>query len=534
MKSMKKFYLFVVTALVGVSSFWIGCSTEAEEKIVTNTVVREFDATAVDEAGLLAALATEGVNLVAFAPGGTPVDVTQTPLTIPAGKTVYLFGGLATADSGKGILVEGTVIVGDSGTLTVASGKEPIEVADGGRVEVRKGGTLSVDDPAADIVDDEEEPALKTGAVINGGTLEVTGTLTDTKAGLEALAGYVTSGRLNVSTAYSALKPSEAAAVAAAKPGLAFIVEANGDDDAGAAGLTIPANLTLTTSDTLDGAGAITVNGKALFSGNIVPTSTIAVNGSLFLTDAATLVNELTIGANGSLGLAANKAITLGDASAKISAANWEITPASGKTDGTVGAANVSNTAVGFSSSGIAGLDSTTVAADGKAPRLDTQTTDPTSAAVLTFGTSDSELKIKEPTAILGVILDVSTKGKIIVQPGKVLHLGLGAGANHIASGGIYTQSIATTAGNGIKANAFTPKSSGGNINSATTLATANIEKAAAASVSDTGHLGAGATPGTSEPAAATITGAVSTGTTIDANDTFAVDASNVITVTSK
>jgi hypothetical protein len=273
-----------------------------------------------------------------------------------------------------------------------------------------------------------------------------------------------------------------------------------------------------------------TVSGRAIVGGTMTSTGAITVTGKLLLAEDQTLTTALNISGSGQVALIEGKAITLGHASAKIAGASWDITPESGEVTGTVGASGT-GTAIGFGANGIVGLDNTSNALAGGTVNLlsDVTATDP-AAAVLTLGTADSELKIKGATSVLGVIIDVATKGKIIVAKDQVLTLGLGKGTGHKASGGIFTVVVAaSTAGGAVKANAFEPDGSTG-VATAASLAGGKVEAAATGTVG--GDLGTGA--GSPAPAAAdaTITGGNGAGTTIDAADTFAVTA-GVVAVTS-
>jgi hypothetical protein len=125
------------------------------------------------------------------------------------------------------------------------------------------------------------------------------------------------------------------------------------------------------------------------------------------------------------------------------------------------------------------------------------------------------------------VILDVATYGIISVAANQKLTLGY-AGTSGAASGGIFTAAVTTSAGGAVKANAVTPNSSTGSIGTGTILAAAKVENKAAASIGN-GDLGAGDTPGTSEPADGVITNSATV--TIDKADTFAVD-DDVVKVT--
>ncbi|MDR1786385.1 MAG: hypothetical protein LBR23_08020 [Spirochaetaceae bacterium] len=249
----------------------------------------------------------------------------------------------------------------------------------------------------------------------------------------------------------------------------------------------------------------IPANKVRTFTGVAAPSGKVTVNGGLVLNNGLTLVDELKINnAAAYVALATSKAITLGHASAKISGSTYNFTPESGKTDGTL-TAGVTSTAVAFGYNAIAGYT---------APGAALTTT----AATLTFGTSDSVLAVSGDTTVTGVILDVSSKGKISIANGKVLTLAY-AGTSGAASGGIFTKAGGITTVNAVKANAV-EDTTALSPDTAATLAEATISTSA----------GSTSAVKAATPASGTITGG-SSGTDIDKNDTFAVSAA-VITPT--
>jgi hypothetical protein len=296
----------------------------------------------------------------------------------------------------------------------------------------------------------------------------------------------------------------------------------------GAAGaLVIPAGVKVAASvagSTFAAFNAITVKGNLDVNG-FAPTDEVTVDGEgiLSLSGNATLVKAVNILNDGALALVETKKITLGHANAKIVGGTaYEIVPGgeTAEIDGTL-TAGVDDTAVVFTAAGIEGYDTT-----GGALVADTAGA---SAATLAFGAASGTgptLTVKDATGIGGVILDVSAKGTIKVDPAKVLTLKLGAGTDKVGSGGIFTK--ASTAATAVKANAATQNATPG-LADASVLASAKVEAKEAASIG-ANDIGTGST-GT-VAAAGTITGAADTGTTIDKNDTFTVTTSPAIVVT--
>jgi hypothetical protein len=145
---------------------------------------------------------------------------------------------------------------------------------------------------------------------------------------------------------------------------------------------------------------------------------------------------------------------------------------------------------------------------------------DPTSALTLAFGgTAGPTLAIKGATTVGGVILDVSTKGKITVDSGKTLALTLGAGSKGIASGGIITAATAT-AGTAVKANAAMQAGTAAVIPA--NVGAAEVEKAASAS---------GANLATGNASTNPASGVIGTDAlvTIDTGDTFTLTDGKIV-----
>ena len=357
-----------------------------------------------------------------------------------------------------------------------------------------------------------ETLVIPAGITVNSGASGTLATITGLQVdGDLTVNAALTLAGVSAASAITGEGSVTAAAAVTSKPALKKLIESGvatvsfAETSCAIGALTIPANTTRVS----------TANGFA-------PDNTIAVNGVLILEDDAKIVNAVTITGSGALVLETGKNITLGNASAKIAGGTaYEFTPEEDQTTGTL-AAGVDNTGVAFLAARIDGVD------DEGTPLVE-KTTDPTSAATLTFGTADSTLTIKGATAIGGVILDVATKGKIVVRNGYTLMLALGAGTNHVGSGGIFTKAVSGGSGNTVvKANAATPKSSDGAFGTADVLGSAAVENQAASGVTATGNIGTG---GSNPPASGTIT--ASTGdVTIDKDDTFAVSDA-AITVTS-
>jgi hypothetical protein len=289
-----------------------------------------------------------------------------------------------------------------------------------------------------------------------------------------------------------------------------------------AVALVIPAGVKVdasTAASTFATFTAITVKGNLEVNG-FAPTGVVTVDGEgiLFLTTDAKLVEAVNILNDGGLALAATKKITLGHAEAKIVGGTaYEIVPGgtTAETDGTL-TAGVTDTAVVFTAAGISGYDTSTT----PIPIVDNGSASTT--ATLAFGTAAGTagptLTVKDATGIGGVILDVSAKGTIKVDAAKVLTLKLGAGTDAVGSGGIFTK---TGAKGGAKANG---------VNS-TELTSNNLAGLAAAKVAASPSVTA---VGGATPADGTITGANTTGTTIDTADEFAVGADNAVTIDPK
>jgi hypothetical protein len=360
---------------------------------------------------------------------------------------------------------------------------------------------------------------VATGALAPTGTTTVNGSLTANSTA-SITGALVVNGTLSAANAGIDLTGLSSAS------GTGSLTLGTGDFGLQAAQLL---NIAEVTSAATTITGSLTVQqdkALTLTGGNAAPTGTVIANGILTVRTKLTLVDQLSIGNYGALVLQTGGIVLLGDGTSgdsKIVAATYNITPESGDDTGTL-TAGASSTAVVFIANEIRGYNNVEqVLAD--------LTTDPASAATLAFGAADSELNITYDTVLSGVVIDIATKGIINVAANQKLTLKLGTGSNHIASGGIFTVVVGSgTPGGVVKANAFTPKDSSGAFANIAVLGAAKVEKQAAASVSTNGDLGAGATPGTSDPADGVITD--TNPVVIAINDTFAVNASNIIEVT--
>jgi hypothetical protein len=286
----KKFFAGMAV-LLSVSLFVIGCPTEPEEKIVTvdNSAIIHYDVQATSPTGLIAALADTTVKSIAYHGVGSAealTDVTE----IPADKTVGFFSSVKAA----GLEIKGVVFVEAGGSLTVASGNEAT-VTGGGVINVTPNGTLDVDD--VDSLNDGEGPpvtVLGTNKVAIAGTLKFPAA---TAAAIDTALTYIKSGAtLDVgTTAAAALKPSEAAGIAL--NGKKLVITANDSEDQTT--LTVPAGLSLTTTDTL--ASLVGEAGET-------PALTVAQGGSAVLsaaTFASTTVGDIVIDGTATFGAAA-------------------------------------------------------------------------------------------------------------------------------------------------------------------------------------------------------------------------------------
>ena len=297
----KKFFFVFVTALVGVSLFLAGCSTEAEDPV---TIVKEqeprYDVTVGTEADLLDALARPG-NLKI---GVTTTPTLTAPLVIPAGKQVYLLNGtkLDPVTDSQPVTVEGELYVGYGGELK-ASATYKVSVTTG-KVYVSRGGKLSVD-AAGGVIGGGEgglETALGTGKVsITEGTLALSTALTAISEAKTALA-YLSSGTLVVTS--SAIVPSAVTAAA---------VE----------GVSASKLLDITTSAAEAGSGAIIIPSWVKLTANTADFSTftgltVNANGELSSTSATlAALTDLTV--NGELTLGNDVNVTTALATAKVS-----------------------------------------------------------------------------------------------------------------------------------------------------------------------------------------------------------------------
>jgi hypothetical protein len=474
----------------GVLDFGLAAVTSIGTMVVNHGTAAGAVTTATTSDAVLQAIMEAGGKITST---GAITELTVTMWTVPTNVEL----------TASGTFANGIYPVVVNGKLTAASATfaETVTVTVGADAEVSA--ALATFAAAVNV-------SIGAGATVNAAaatfaaatTLTVNGDLT-VGAALALTAGAstgitgsgsITAGALTTSAAATKLIES---AVATVEIGAATITT----------GFTAPADKLRT----LDGA--------------TISTAAATVNGPLTLTGDTTLSHAITIGDTGSLILPADGEITLAaNATSKITGGSaYEITAESGDDTGTLTAGGT-GTVVVFTAAGIAGY---AVDAEGTPYALAEAATDPTSAATLAFGTADSELAINGATSLAGVILDVSAKGKIIVAEDKVLTLALGAGDNHVGSGGIFTGAVSGgTGGTVVKANAVAVKGTSGALADVGTAGSAIVVKTE--SISGNSDLGTG----TAEPAAGTITGEASSGTTIEANVAFEVTGA-VITLDS-
>ncbi|MDR0637760.1 MAG: hypothetical protein LBG27_02460 [Spirochaetaceae bacterium] len=280
----KKFFLFVMTALLGASLFLVGCPTEPEEKIVDRTTMIYLDVSVSDVDVLEGYLADDGKTLYIGVTGSLTLNEN---VVLPAKKAVYILPGASLTLSTYDLTVDGIVYVG--GTLT-ATNTGAVKIPGSGHVGVVKDGTLSVKN-AASVNDGATTPVTVLGTGKVGFATETFLTLADatnTIANIKAALGYFSNGTLTVaaSTEVIALKPSAAAAafggLVSASRQLAVV--ADGAEDGTAPG--VPAGLVLTVADNLAAVATLTADGTlAAASGTFAGLAT--ATGTGFLTAGA-------------------------------------------------------------------------------------------------------------------------------------------------------------------------------------------------------------------------------------------------------
>jgi hypothetical protein len=519
----------------------------AAGKITNNGTISSATTTAATATGLLALTGsgtiafTESVDL-----GGTAtLALTQNVTVGGSSKTLTApaFAGAAFSGTGKTITVES----GNTLALPAAVKSVGVTVVNEGAVTTASTAVTAVN-TIAGIGGAVEATSLTSGSltVPEGTNLTLSGAFTGAATDVIVVNGKLTAGSsATFATISTGSLTVDAKGVFVANNNTTLVALENltvNGTFTGGSGTTLAAVKALTLNGTLNAEAATFGTGKlatsatgtgTLFAGVVdidalvklaaVATLTsqvetaaiskaITVNGTVALTKDVSLTAALTIGTNGRVALAGKK-ITLGNATAaKIAGGTaYEITPESNNTNGTLTAGG-DGTAVVFTAAGIEGYGY-----DGES--FADAATDPASAATLAFGAADSKLAVKGATTVAGVILDVSAKGSITVAANQKLTLGLGAGAGHIASGGIFTK--ASTAKSAVKANAATQASSPD-----IDLAKAGSAKVKKSATGEANNLVTGSA--STEPAAGVITGTAGTGTTIDKDDTFTVTGTTI------
>jgi hypothetical protein len=289
-------------ALLGAAFILAGC--EQEEKTSYQSVLIWEDVVAINEAGLIEALADPAyANKVIgfFASGETTLSAA---LTIDAGYTVVLHSTLTTAAS-AGLTVKGVLYTAYNGEIKVPSGTADVTI-DGGSIGIQKGGKLTIQD--VDNVKSGTATALGTGYVtVSGGTLTIDSAGQDDS---DKAWASVQSGGLIINTFEDAAntKPSDVVANISSTSADRWLSITVGGEETAAA-LTIPAGLRLSTSATLGTVTSLTVNGSLTTTGAT----------TLHTTDAA----AVTVGAGGKAALSgtiANLANSSVGADAELSA----------------------------------------------------------------------------------------------------------------------------------------------------------------------------------------------------------------------
>jgi hypothetical protein len=296
MKKSQKIIPAMFLVLLAGSLIVTGCPLEPEKVIEYVNVTRDkligFDVVVSDQAGLRSAVAGTGGYILVK----SDISLTSSSLTVPAGKTVYLFANLDT--SGQALTVAGSVVIADTGTLT-ASSSGPVTVT--GNIRAEKGGTLAIDDAAS--VTDGANTALGTSKVaIAGGSLAYdSGSAFSTTAAIQTALAYVSSGLLDITG--SGLKPSDFSAFSGASATKQLNINLGSTAETESS-LTIPANLTITTTDDLDTVTNLTVNGSLTASGATLNSSSAALTlgaGANAVLGTVKLTGTSTVGANGAL-----------------------------------------------------------------------------------------------------------------------------------------------------------------------------------------------------------------------------------------
>jgi hypothetical protein len=136
----KKFLIGVITLLLSVSLFFIGCDTGGGEKIVDHYNVIHIDVFADDATELQGILYGNVGKTVAYKE--SEANVLEAKLTVPPKTTLVVYSTLAAIAAG--IEVQGTVYVGVDGDLQAEDDKL-ISVTGDGVINVLLEGTLTTD-----------------------------------------------------------------------------------------------------------------------------------------------------------------------------------------------------------------------------------------------------------------------------------------------------------------------------------------------------------------------------------------------------
>jgi hypothetical protein len=446
MNTMKKFFLGM-TVLLGVSLL-LGCPTDSETETkteyVTNTEMIHLDVVVggTDSGSTLTALKgylpDDGRALVIGVANVTDGTLTLTEdLTVPAKKVVYLLNGTTLDVSDYNLTVQGSVYVGTGAGLK-AAGTGVVKVTDGYVYPV-KGATLTVAglDSVNDGAAQESKSVIGTSKarVIANTALVITATLDDADEIKDALAVISSGATLGVT---AAIKPSAVKDISLGGKRLA--ITATGAESE--TELTVPAGVTLTTTDDLDTVVTLDVQGSLYASSATLATAgaKITVGAGANATLGAFKVNEDSSVAAGSTLTAA--AVTVESGKTLAAAAGSTVNHIAFPADATV-------TGVAAAASGGVTIGSLTVPAEKTltVPTSSALTVDVGGSLVLTGGDTATGAKLTSAGKLTAGSTEITGNWQAIGTGSEITIAATGATAATISAtdGGIFTAGTGAT-----------------------------------------------------------------------------------------
>jgi hypothetical protein len=294
----KRSLIFGIAMTVCLAFIFSGCEQETKTEYVTNTVTDEgfrppADTVWADSIAALEVLLADGSGVYRDNIGYDPETSAVLPaLTVPSGKTLYLnsYGVSLGAD----LTVNGKLVVYGS-TFTAGD-----KLKGTGTLDVEKGCRLSVSTADGLFTGDDK----LTVTVKKGARLMYSGAALASATDITAWVGYAGDASLSITTAITGVSTLTAAisAIGDLPDGKGVALTINPSPASTETSLTVPAGVSITTSDTFAALTSLTVNGTlTTSSATLAAVTSLTVNGTLTAGSATTLAAVTSLTVNGTL-----------------------------------------------------------------------------------------------------------------------------------------------------------------------------------------------------------------------------------------